>query len=153
MRGNVIETVMGAVVLVVAAVFLFFAYSTSQLRAVSGYELTADFERIDGIKEGSDVRVSGIKVGTVVSETLDPTTYDAIVKLSVDPSADPKTIDLTSRGGVSKVSPGIYRLSEDGSKLEICRGDWGGKKRPTKFSTKPGVGSGSFLTVFKREKD
>ena len=51
MRGNVIETVMGAVVLVVAAVFLFFAYSTSQLRAVQGYELTAEFERIDGIRE------------------------------------------------------------------------------------------------------
>ena len=45
MRGNVIETVMGAVVLVVAAVFLFFAYSTSQLRAVQGYELTAEFDQ------------------------------------------------------------------------------------------------------------
>jgi phospholipid/cholesterol/gamma-HCH transport system substrate-binding protein len=77
---------MGAVVLVVAAVFLFFAYSTSQLRAVSGYELTADFERIDGIKEGSDVRVSGIKVGSVVAGTLDPKTFLATVRLTVEPS-------------------------------------------------------------------
>src|ERR1043165_3805424 len=43
MRGNVIEAVMGAVVLVVAAVFLFFAYNTSQVRAVSGYEVWANF--------------------------------------------------------------------------------------------------------------
>ena len=37
MTGNVIETVMGGVVLVVAAFFLFFAYTTSQVRAVQGY--------------------------------------------------------------------------------------------------------------------
>ena len=43
MSGNVIETVMGAVVLVVAALFLFFAYTTSQVRAVDGYTVTAQF--------------------------------------------------------------------------------------------------------------
>src|SRR5277367_1772291 len=85
MSRNVIETVMGAVVLVIAAVFLFFAYSTSQVRAVSGYSLTAKFDKIEGIREGGDVRISGIKVGSIVSETLDPTTYLAIVKLNVNP--------------------------------------------------------------------
>ena len=43
MRGNVIETVMGAGVLVVAALFLAFAYNTSQVRTVSGYDVSADF--------------------------------------------------------------------------------------------------------------
>jgi phospholipid/cholesterol/gamma-HCH transport system substrate-binding protein len=85
MRGNVIETVMGAVVLVVAAVFLFFAYSTSQLRAVKGYELTAEFERIDGIREGGDVRISGIKIGSVIDEKLDPKSFLATLRISVDP--------------------------------------------------------------------
>ena len=83
MSRNVIETVMGAVVLVIAAVFLFFAYSTSQVRAVSGYPLTAKFDRIEGIREGGDVRISGIKVGTIVSMTLDPTNFLAVVKLTV----------------------------------------------------------------------
>ena len=55
MRGNLIESVMGAVVLVVAALFLFFAFNTSQLRAVPGYELVADFERVD---ENERVRVT-----------------------------------------------------------------------------------------------
>jgi phospholipid/cholesterol/gamma-HCH transport system substrate-binding protein len=86
MSRNVIETVMGAVVLVIAAVFLFFAYSTSQVRAVSGYELTAKFDRIEGIREGGDVRISGIKVGSIVSQTLDPTNFLAIVKVSIDPA-------------------------------------------------------------------
>src|SRR5438270_13264664 len=86
MKGNVIETVMGAVVLVVAAVFLFFAYSTSQFRSVSGYEVTANFERIDGIKEGSDVRIGGIKIGSIVAATLDPKTFLADVRISVERS-------------------------------------------------------------------
>src|SRR5690348_7573522 len=72
MRGNVIETVMGAVVIVVAGLFLVFAYKTSQLRSVSGYELSAEFSRVDGIRQGSDVRISGIKIGSVASEALDP---------------------------------------------------------------------------------
>ena len=85
MRGNVIETVMGAVVLIVAALFLYLAYTTSQLHAVTGYELSADFSRVDGIHAGSDVRISGIKVGSVVSATLNPTTFLATLHLSVEP--------------------------------------------------------------------
>ena len=101
MRGNVIEAVMGAVVLVVAAVFLFFAYNTSQLRAVSGYELTASFSRVDGIREGSDVRISGIKIGSIVAETLDPKTFLATVRVSLDPSVqmpDDTVAEIVSAG-------------------------------------------------------
>lgn len=86
MRGNAIETVMGAVVLIVAAVFLYFAYNTSQLRAaVSGYQVSADFSRVDGIHDGSDVRISGIKIGSVVAARLNPTTFLATLRLSVEP--------------------------------------------------------------------
>ena len=53
---------------------------------MSGYPLTAKFDRIEGIREGGDVRISGIKVGSIVSERLDPKTYLAIVKISVDPT-------------------------------------------------------------------
>lgn len=86
MRGNVIETVMGAVVIVVAALFLVFAYKTSQLRSVAGYQVTANFERVDGIHEGSDVRIAGIKIGSVVAEELDPKTYLATVRMSIEPA-------------------------------------------------------------------
>lgn len=101
MRGNVIETVMGAVVLVVAALFLFFAYSTSQLRSVQGYELSANFEHIDGIRDGSDVRVSGIKVGSVLGTTLDTKTFLATVRMSVQPSVklpDDTVAEIVSSG-------------------------------------------------------
>ena len=84
MTGNMIETVMGGVVLVVAALFLFFAYSTSQVRAVQGYEVSAQFDSVSGIHDGSDVRIGGVKVGTIVSQTLDPNTFLANVRLSID---------------------------------------------------------------------
>ena len=87
MRGNVIEVVIGAVVLVVAALFLVFAYQTSQFRTASGgYEVSADFARIDGIHQGSDVRISGVKVGTVIADELDPKTYLATIRMSIDPA-------------------------------------------------------------------
>src|SRR5580658_9050584 len=85
MSGNVIETVMGAVVLVVAAFFLFFAYTTSQVRAVDGYTVTAQFTRVDGIRDGSDVRIAGVKVGSITAENLDPKTYLATLKMSINP--------------------------------------------------------------------
>ena len=82
---NMIETVMGAVVLVVAAMFLAFAYSHSSLRAVSGYEVLARFDRVDGVSDGTDVRISGIKIGTVIDQRLDPDRYLAVVRMSIDP--------------------------------------------------------------------
>lgn len=86
MSRNAVETVMGAVVLVAAALFLYFAYTETQFRAVSGYELTARFDRVEGLRDGSDVRISGIKVGSVVSQALDPKTFVAVVHMSIEPS-------------------------------------------------------------------
>lgn len=85
MQRNVLETIMGGVVLAVAAFFLVFAYTSSDIARVGGYELYAKFDRVDGLQEGSDVRLSGIKVGTVVNETLEPETYLAVLTLSIDP--------------------------------------------------------------------
>ena len=101
MTGNVIETVMGGVVLVVAALFLFFAYSTSQVRAVQGYQVTAQFERIDGIRDGGDVRIAGVKVGSIQSATLDPKTFLAEVRMSIDPAyklPDDTVAEIVSNG-------------------------------------------------------
>ena len=101
MKGNVIETVMGAVVLLVAALFLFFAYNTSQLRSVPGYELNADFERIDGIRDGGDVRISGVKIGSILGQTLDPKTFLAKLRMSIDPAyklPDDTVAEIVSAG-------------------------------------------------------
>ena len=74
MRKNLIETVMGGVVLIAATLFIVFAYSKAEVGKVDGYQITAKFDRVDGILAGSDVRMSGIKIGTVTSSSLDPKT-------------------------------------------------------------------------------
>jgi len=83
MRKNLIETVMGGVVLIFAALFIVFAYSKAEVGKVEGYEIKAKFDRIDGILAGSDVRMSGIKIGTVTSSALDPKTYFANVSMNI----------------------------------------------------------------------
>ena len=83
MRGTLVETLIGALVLVVSAWFLYFAFSDTDLSG-DGYQISARFERIDGIGKGADVRISGIKVGEVVSHSLDPDTYTAMVVMHIN---------------------------------------------------------------------
>ena len=83
MSRNLLETLLGAIVLIVAIGFLLFAYNTSQVKEDGGYELIARFDKVDGLERGSDVRISGIKVGTVLDQTLDPETYRAEVRFSL----------------------------------------------------------------------
>lgn len=85
MKRNVIETVLGAVVLAVALVFLVFSYSTANVGSVSGYNVTANFSTVGGLNTGDPVQISGVKVGSVARVDLDPQTYLARVTLSVDP--------------------------------------------------------------------
>ncbi|BAE51547.1 MlaD family protein [Paramagnetospirillum magneticum] len=83
MGRNLIETIMGAVVLAVAGFFLVFAYTHANLKKIEGYEITGTFASVGGLDTGADVKINGIKVGTVAAQTLDPVTYDAVVKLSI----------------------------------------------------------------------
>lgn len=86
MNRNVVETIVGGLVLLVAAFFVFYAFSKSDRTGPDGYEITARFGRIDGLKRGSDVTMSGVKVGTVTAIDLDRKTYQAIVHLAVSAS-------------------------------------------------------------------
>ncbi|MBC7906166.1 MAG: outer membrane lipid asymmetry maintenance protein MlaD [Rhodospirillaceae bacterium] len=85
MGRNLIETIMGAVVLAVAGFFLAFAYNHADLKQVKGYEITAQFVSVGGLETGADVRINGIKVGTVAGHALDPATFNAVVRLTILP--------------------------------------------------------------------
>lgn len=88
MNRSVIETILGAVVLFVSGFFLVFSYNTANIKKVSGYEVTADFSGIGGLATGDDVQISGVKIGTVVDVELDPVTYLARVRMSIDPDIE-----------------------------------------------------------------
>lgn len=101
MGGNLVETLIGAVVLAVAGIFLAFGYSTSTIDMVGGQLISAKFNRVDGLVIGSDVRMSGIKVGTVISQRLDPATYQAIVRMDIDSKVklpDDSSAKITTEG-------------------------------------------------------
>ena len=83
MNKRPVETIMGLVVIAVAAFFAYFAYNVSDLQVVKGYNVTARFLKVGGLTVGSDVRINGIKVGTVVGQDLDDEDYTAEVKMSL----------------------------------------------------------------------
>lgn len=84
-RAGIFETFVGVIVVGVAAAFFFYAYKTTGRTLAAGtYELRAVFGRVDGVAIGSDVRVSGVKIGSITGNRLDPVTYEATVAFAVN---------------------------------------------------------------------
>ncbi|MEI7713869.1 MAG: outer membrane lipid asymmetry maintenance protein MlaD [Rhodospirillales bacterium] len=81
-RG-IAEVMTGAAVLLVAAGFLGFAVGHSGRSTGSGYELKAKFDHIDGLNVGADVRIAGVKVGSVTDQRIDPQTFLAVVTVKI----------------------------------------------------------------------
>jgi len=84
LKEHVAEALVGLLVLLFAAWFAFYALERSSGIGVDRYTVTARFPNAAGIDVGSDVRVSGMKVGTVTSQTLDPVTWQAVLTFAVD---------------------------------------------------------------------
>ncbi|MEO8531794.1 MAG: outer membrane lipid asymmetry maintenance protein MlaD [Deltaproteobacteria bacterium] len=84
MKANLAEVLVGAGVLATA---VFFAVSMNAARGTTGgagsYELTASFRAADGVTAGTDVRLSGVKVGSVTAITLNPESYRADATLNI----------------------------------------------------------------------
>jgi phospholipid/cholesterol/gamma-HCH transport system substrate-binding protein len=122
MGRNPIETIMGAVVLLVAGLFLAFAYSTADLADVEGYHIQARFAKVGGLQTGSDVRISGIKIGTVSGQRLDPQTYQAIIDLTIMPSVR-LPVDTVASIASDGLLGGSYLKLEPGTESETLAED------------------------------
>ena len=85
MQRNTLETVLGAVVLLVAAWFLYLVYSQTSVGAdAGGYKLELRFDSGGSTIVGTDVRIAGVKVGSVVDQHFDPKAYQAVVTIEVE---------------------------------------------------------------------
>ncbi|MEM7225778.1 MAG: outer membrane lipid asymmetry maintenance protein MlaD [Pseudomonadota bacterium] len=151
MRRNVIETVMGAVVVLVAISFVAFAFKSSGLSTGSGYEVSAEFNNVTGIARGTDVRISGVKVGTVIGQELDSTTYQALVKLSINDGVELPT-DSSARivpegllgGNYVALEPGAEDdLIKPGGRIQYTQGSVNLLDLALKFFVSPSSESGS----------
>lgn len=85
MRINVVETITGGIVVVLSIILFIYAYMATQHDNQSGYKITARFNKADGLVEGSDVKIAGIRIGTVSKLTIDSNTYAAVVELAINP--------------------------------------------------------------------
>jgi len=131
-QRSFVEVATGAAVLLVAAGFLFFAIAHGGRGGAGGEGmlLRASFDRIDGLSNGADVRIAGVKVGSVAGSRIDPQNFNAELLLRVDRSlklpAD-TSAEITSEGllggkYVSLVPGGSDRLLADGGRITETQG-------------------------------
>lgn len=114
MSENRIEVLTGAVVLIVAVGFLGWAGKGHGLAAnVGTYPLHAAFRSVEGVSSGTDVRMAGVKIGTVSDVHLDPKTFFAETTIGIY-----KGIDLPDDSQVIVASEGLM----GGSYIEIQPG-------------------------------
>ena len=113
--GNVAETLVGALVLATAIGFVVYTAQGTDV-GVGGdeYEISANFRKADGLTIGGDVRISGIKIGTVTSLSLDPATYDAKVAFSIRRGVDIPS-DSSARIASEGLLGGAYVSIEPGA--------------------------------------
>lgn len=81
---NTTEIVVGAAVLAAAIGFgLYASQATGLSQGGGGYELGASFRSLEGVTVGTDVRLAGVKIGTVTGVELNPDSYRADTRFSV----------------------------------------------------------------------
>jgi len=86
MHRNTLETIIGSIVLLAAIGFLTLVYEAADIKGNGGYKIAAEFGSTGGLSIGDDVRVSGIKVGQITAQHLDPITYVARISMVIDPA-------------------------------------------------------------------
>ena len=128
-RRSAAELLAGGAVILIALGFLAYALVNSGRAQVGGMTLTASFDNIGGLAPGADVRIAGVKVGSVVAEGIDPKTYQAKLTFTVasnialptDSGAVISTGGLLG-GGFLTISPGgAETVLKDGQAITITQ--------------------------------
>ena len=123
MKSSALETLVGAIIIALAIGFFTYAYKTSGLGSASGggYHVSAEFDNIDGVAIGSDVRVAGIKIGTVTGQSLNPKSYQARVDMMLNPGvvlAEDTSAKITSDGLLGSKFVSLEPGGADGKLVE-----------------------------------
>lgn len=130
MGHNVFETILGAVVLALAALFLTFAYSSADLHKIKGYKITANFPMVDGLKDGTDVKINGVRVGSVdgmkLNTDVGPNQYLVTVAMTLDPTIQLPT-DSIAHIATESLLGGKYMSLEPGIEDTMLKSDGNGR--------------------------
>lgn len=126
--NNTVETIIGALVVAVAVAFIIFAWRSTGT-GLGGYEITAKLARVDGLATGTDVRLAGIKIGTITDMTLNPN-YLVTVHMNIRSDVqlpDDSSLVVTSSGFLGSsyvsISPGgDDTMLKDGGQIRSAQG-------------------------------
>lgn len=114
MAGNsAAESAIGAVVVAAALGFALYAGQVAGRGVGGSYPLTARFNSVEGVSVGTDVRLAGIRVGSITALELDPASYQAKATFTVA-----EGLQIPEDSDVKIASEGLL----GGSFLEITPG-------------------------------
>ncbi len=124
MKSNTLETMVGAAIILVALAFFAFAYKTAGFlsSAAGGYHISAEFDNIDGVTVGSDVRIAGVKVGSVIGQSLNPKSYQARIDMMIQQGlvlSDDTSAKITAEG---LLGAKFVALDPGGSETKVTEG-------------------------------
>jgi phospholipid/cholesterol/gamma-HCH transport system substrate-binding protein len=88
LNRSALDLWVGTFVAIGIGAILFLALKVGNLinfASAPGYQLEARFDNIGGLKLRASVKAAGVVVGRVEGVRLDPTTYQAVVTLKIDP--------------------------------------------------------------------
>lgn len=83
MNNNIVETIVGGVVVLIAAVFLTFGYVSTSRQPSNASTYTALFDSIDGIIVNSEVKIGGVRIGVVSDINFDEY-YKVVATLKIN---------------------------------------------------------------------
>jgi phospholipid/cholesterol/gamma-HCH transport system substrate-binding protein len=128
-KRSVAELAAGAAVLIATAGFMAYAAVHTGRGTSTGTRLSARFDNVGSIASGADVRIAGVKVGSVASTSIDPKSYQAVldftvqsdIKLPDDSSATISTGGLLGGAFVNLSPGGADKILGDGGVITITQ--------------------------------
>lgn len=87
MNTRLVEITVGAFMAAGLVALFFLAMQVSNLASISngeGYEVTARFDNIGGLKVRSQVSMAGVRIGRVVDIAYDQKSFEALVTVRID---------------------------------------------------------------------
>ena len=128
-RHGVAELAAGTAVLLAAVAFVAYAAGNTGRGGSGGTRLQARFDNVGSIGAGADVKIAGVKVGSVTGSSIDPATFQATlaftvqpdIKLPADSSATISTGGLLGGSFLTLTPGGSDKTLQDGQTVAITQ--------------------------------